>query len=162
MKKIISIAVLSTALLGFCGCGSSDQPMDITTTSPITLQSTTSAYLDEVMFSFKFDIDSEYTHTIVTVNNGYLLEHKSSERLDNLDINQGSGFFWLPEEGQSETTVIVVQICNGDKTVHCGTISLVEKKSLLDNGETTFVAVLDSDDGMQIRQGKDQSIVICE
>lgn len=162
MKKIISIALLSASLLGLCACGDEPKRSDETTTSPITLQCSTSAYRDEVMFSFNFDINSEYTNTIVTVNNGYLLKHRNGEYLDTLNIEQGEGFFWLPEEGLSETTVIVVQICNGDKTVHCGTISLVEKRSLLDNGEVTFVAVLDSDDGMQIRQGKNQSIVICE
>lgn len=165
MKKFMALITLAVTIAILCGCGAAQTSFTADTTAAITWQHAADATDAEMMFSF--NIKSEYTHVIVTVNNGALVSSsdEKAQESQELRLSDGESFYWIPDENSEENTVIVVQVCNMSQTVHCGTISLVSRRmnTEVDRKEVEAVeysAVLDSDDGMKIRQGHGKESVV--
>ncbi len=167
MKKIIALFSVVAMVSALFGCGDAAQTSFTSeTTEGIVWEYAADSKEGKEMF-FSFDLDVEYTHVIITVNNGMLVSSSDTigEAAKELRLSLNEGFSWVPSEGSQETAVIVVQVCNMSHTVHCGTISLVPKKTQIqvpgeDIFTVTYTAVLDSDDGLQVRQGDGKSNVV--
>ena len=183
MKKLISLITASVLTLCFCACGSS-----VTQVTTDDAASVIWAHINDckdAAMTFSFDIESNYTHVIVTVNSGTLVadgtetqtedateivteaqteeSDASVQRELRLEVNES--FLWIPDEKAEVEPVIVVQICNKNQTIHCGTITLLPKKTTAeidgkDVGAVEYRAVADSDDGMKIRQGSGETNVV--
>lgn len=162
MKKIISVLILLSFLLLAVSCGDAGLP-DITqdTTTNITWGVSSDASEDGKM-EFSFDLGCDYTKIILTVNGGSLVCTTDEEgtQAQELTLKKGEAFYWVPGEGSQEHAIIAIQICNQAKTLHCGTLSFI-KQIDEKSGAQTYEVILDSDDGLNIRQNEgDASVVI--
>lgn len=164
MKKIIAavvaIALLSCALFS---CGKKEKPLN-TTTGIISFK-IDQENSDERM-TFNFDIDETYTYMLISTENGLLYPEEGREEdarfMDNyLRLENGAGFSWFPDKNSDKSTATIsIQICNIDSTIHCGTISLKTILNFLDTeAPNEYAALMESDDGLAIKQEKPNEII---
>lgn len=155
MKKITSFLILLSMLLLIASCGDAGIP-NITqdTTSDITWVDA-SGELDVGKMMFSFELGCDYTKVMLMVDGGALVSSSDEEEKEvtELNLSNDESFYWIPGEGSSENAIIVIQICNQTTTLHCGTLSLV-KKIDEKSGVVRYQALLDSDDGLNIRGGE--------
>lgn len=173
MRKAIA-ALTAAILIAFtlCSCGNKDS---IGTTSKLVNWSY-DASAEDVGLSFDFDIDEKYTYMLVSVNRGTIYPKESEDDIEfssetMLRLENGVGFILTPEKFSDEEdgdndkiTIISVLILNVDTTVHCGTISIVPKKSFVFGNSSPssleYNIVMESDDGLAIRQNENGDITI--
>ncbi len=154
MKKIISVFILLSFLLLAASCGGAGLP-DITqnTTADITwADSSGEAEVGKMKFSF--DLGCDYTKIILTVDGGVLVCTTDEENTEvtELSLEKGEDFYWIPGEGSQNHAIIAIQICNASTTLHCGTLSFIKNYDEK-TGTTSYKVLLDSDDGLNIREG---------
>lgn len=154
MKKVAFFSILLSMLLLLVSCGDAGIP-NITqeTTEHITwVDYADNSAAHKMMFSF--DLGCDYTKVILAVDGGALISSADEEEKEvaELNLTNGESFYWVPGEGSSDHAIIVIQICNESTTLHCGTLSLV--KTYDEKTQTaSYRALLDSDDGLNIRGG---------
>jgi hypothetical protein len=161
MKKIISVLILLSFLLLAVSCGDAGLP-NITqnTTAAITWEAPSDDSKDGNM-KFSFELGCDYTKIILTVNGGSLICTTDEEGTpaEELTLKRGEAFYWVPGEGSQEHAIIAIQICNQATTLHCGTLSFIKQIDET-SGAQTYKVVLDSDDGLNIRQNEGEASVV--
>ena len=154
MKKIIFVLILLSFLLLAVSCGGAGLP-DITqsTTADITWVDV-SGETEVGKMKFSFDLGCDYTKIILTVNGGALVCTADEENTEvtELTLARGEEFYWISGEGSQDHAIIAIQICNDSQTLHCGTLSFIKNYDEK-TGVTSYKVLLDSDDGLNIRQG---------
>ncbi len=118
-----------------------------------------------------FDIDKDiYEFALVTASSGKLftLEDTGNGSVaintNVLYLYGGDGCTWAPADfnEQISRASIYIQICKGDTTLHCGTLSLVPlfEISLDDTQEKEYRVKMQSDDGLAVKGDDNGNIVI--